>query len=63
MIGYHDREPLVSGVHGGTLGHCPGLEYAAYLQTEIVMKPARPVFMDDESKGLFRGHEQYLAPR
>ena len=34
-----------------------GLEHAAYLQAEIVMKPARPVFMDDESQGFFRGHE------
>jgi len=38
MILNRHREPFDSRIDRGAFGHCPGLQYAANLKPEIVMK-------------------------
>jgi hypothetical protein len=44
-----ERSPPRPGIQGGPLGHRPAGEHPFDLQTEVVVEPARPVTLDDES--------------
>ena len=45
-----DREMFFAPLPGDALGHGPGFQNAVHLQPEIVVQPARVMFLNDEAR-------------
>jgi len=50
MILNRQREPFDSRIERGSFGHCPGLQYAAILEPEIVMKISSLMLLNNEDQ-------------
>jgi hypothetical protein len=50
MILNRYRKPFDSRIERGSFGHCPGLQYAANLKPEIVMKISPLMLLDHKEQ-------------
>ena len=47
-----NRQSLVAGIAGRTLGYRPGFEYPIVLEAQVVVQPGRCVLLDDKTRVL-----------